>query len=205
MRSRVSLHLLLAISLSAPIVAAAQSGGAVPVSPDATLQAFRDRGHALAAEIEDALARLDESGNGRFQNARGNIRGEDRLPTRLRAAKAQADLHEARENLERLREEARRAGAPAALIRELEDVELAAQPAKRSASEKAAVTDLETKAQDYRARAERNRGKIDSCPEDESKRAASCRGRYERRAKGEDEIAEQYERLADKFREDSEL
>ena len=205
MRSRAWLHLLLVVSLSAPIVAAARSGGAEPASPNATLPAFRDRDHALAAEIEDALARLDESGNDRFQNARGDIRGEDRLPMRLEAARAQADLHKAREDLESLREEARRAGAPAALISELEDVEPAAQPEKRSPSDEAAVTDLETKAQDYRARAERNRGKIDSGPEDESNRAASCRERYERRAKGEDEIAEQYERLADEFREDSAL
>ncbi len=204
MRPLAWLHLLLAISLYAPIVAAAQSGGSAQASPD-TVQSFRNRGQALAGEIEDALSRLDESGNGRFQNARGNIRGEDRLPTRLEAAKAQADLHKAREDLDSLREEARRAGVPAALISELEDIEPKARPKERSPTEEAAVTDLRKKAQDYRARGERNRGKIDSCTEDEGDRAASCRERYARRAKGEDEIAEQYERLAEELQRDSEL
>ena len=182
MRPHEILHSLIVFAALASPAGSAEPKKAAPAEVSAEERGFRDRGRALAAEIEDALARIDRSKNGRFQDGSGNIRGADRLPTRLEAATAQADLHEAREQLESLREEARRAGANAALMRELDEIE-----------------------PPYRSRAEQHRAKLESCPDSDDDSPSGCRERLERLSEQERDVAKQYERLAEDLGRDSEL
>ena len=205
MRPHEILHSLIVFAALASPAGSAEPKKAAPAEVSAEERGFRDRGRALAAEIEDALARIDRSKNGRFQDGSGNIRGADRLPTRLEAATAQADLHEAREQLESLREEARRAGANAALMRELDEIEPPSRSDEGVADLEEEARDLTARAEEYRSRAEQHRAKLESCPDSDDDSPSGCRERLERLSEQERDVAKQYERLAEDLGRDSEL
>ena len=179
-------------------------GGSPTESEVVQVHDWQERARVLVAQIQDASSRLAE-GRAEYQRVRHHrrIRGQDKLALLTEAARAEADLDEARASLARLLEEARQGGAPPGLLREFEDLDSAEDLVVELATQAKTAEQHLTVARNFRARAARYRAMADRHREMGQRFAGSDSGwieeqraHCERLADLEEGVAEQYERLA---------
>lgn len=168
-----------------------------------TAEVLRARAQGTVARLEAATERLEESRRA-YSRLRGNRRahGESKLTVLTDAAQAEADVIDAQEALEDLFDEARQEGAGDAL-REFEDyrapdlaLELSAT-AETPEQHRAAALNFRERAARHRSQARRHRdmatGYAAQGGSDGDRRSEHCA----RLADIEEELASQYERLAE--------
>lgn len=192
-----------AVSLTCAVLLQPLGGLADSHSDDELRETLRARARGTVSRLERATARLEESRRA-YSRLRGNRRahGEEKLTVLTEAAQAEADVIDAQEELEDLFEEAR-GDAVADALREFEDyrapdlaVELSAA-AETPEQHRAAALNFRERAARHRAQARRHRDMATGYAAMGGRDGERLSEHCARLGDIEEELAGQYERLAE--------